>query len=281
MKWNLNNWKNSFEMRNVKIFIIMISIPLLHSCNNEKTSVIVNLELVKNESSIYENQIKISIQNLSDSNIYIANLSQNQNIIMLDESSTDITNDVTDKEIKYFEKHFSFSETINTDANINSLSDIQHILRLNAETTMYNIDSIRHNTKFNDYLNFVDSAYLYEMRNYLKAPVALNYCFPVEIKHNTESKELLESILKLKYSDIVLIPAKGTVYDYIPIDSLVVSGKKCNVFLRYINYNRSQINAEQLDSCYFEWNEKYLDKINGYSLFKGELKSNTIVINQQ
>ena len=62
MKWNLNNWKNSFEMRNVKIFIIMISIPLLHSCNNEKTSVIVNLELVKNESSIYENQIKISIQ---------------------------------------------------------------------------------------------------------------------------------------------------------------------------------------------------------------------------
>lgn len=266
-------------MRNIQILILMFSILLLHSCNEEKASITVNLELVKNESSIYENQIKISIKNLSNSNLYIANLSQNQNIIMLDESSTDISNDVTDKEIKYFEKHFSFSDTKNADTNINSLSHIQHILHLNAQTTMYNIDSIRHNTKINDYLNFVDSAYLYEMQNYLKAPVALNYCFPKGIKHNTESKELLEFIIKFKYSDIVLLPAKETVYDYIPIDSLVASGKKSKVFLRYINYNRSHINAEQLDSCYFEWNEKYLDKINGYSLFKGELKSNTIVIN--
>lgn len=269
--------KNSFVIRSVQIFILMISIPLLHSCNEEKTSVAVNLELVKNESS--ENQIKISIQNLSDSDLYIANLSQNQNIIILDESSTDITNDVTDKEIKYFEKHFSFSETKNAEANINSLSYIQHALHLNTDSAVYDNDYTRHSTKIKDYLNFVDSAYFYEMQNYLEAPVALNYCFPVEIKHNTESKKLLESIIKLKYSDIVLIPAKGIVYDYIPIDSLVASGKKCRVFLRYINYNRSQINAEQLDSCYFEWNEKYLDKINGYSLFKGELKSNTIVIN--
>lgn len=250
---------------------------LMYSCNNAETLVTINLELVKNNSSKYGNQIKISFQNHSNCNLYIANLSQYQNIIMLDESLTDITNVVTDMEWEYYKKHFS-DINIHDDTNsFNSLSQIQSFLHFYSDTSVFghNIDNIDHNIK-EEYLNFVDSACLYEIQDYSKA---LNCCMPMGIGHNSESKKLLESIIKYKYSNIVLIPAGKVVYDYITADSLVASGRKFRVLFRYINYNRFQIHTEQMDSCYFEWNEKYLENVNGYSLFKGELRSNTIVIN--
>lgn len=261
-----------------QLFVLLTFASLLHSCNNAETFVTVNLELVKNDSSKYGNQIKISFQNHSNCNLYIANLSQYQNIIMLDESLTDITDVANDNEWKYLKKHFSDIEKIPDDTNsFNSLSHIQSFLHYYSDTNFirYDFDNIDHYIK-DEYLNFVDSACLYEMQDSSNAPEC--DC-PMGISLNSESKKILETIIKYKYSNIVLIPAGKVVYDYIIADSLVASGKRCSVFLRYINYNRFQTNVEQLDSCDIVWNEKYIEKINGYNLYKGELRSNTIVIN--
>lgn len=250
-------------MKLTHILFIAILV-LLTACypQKEEINLILKLEqLKKDKCENFCHELKVSIFNPTEEPIMLPALSMGYSLFILDNEGKEyeFPGFSTQEEIPYYEEHIN---KIYKDSSV-SFYDGQFEVGYDS----LELFSRQHLSK--NHQIFVENATNNEMKEILRKHKLNNI--------NKDDSVYLSDLIKVKYISSALLNPKDSVYETFHINTMV--GKGYKVYFKYESLNRNDQNVEIYlndSKKTVEVRSDYPNKVNGYRLFEGVIRSDTI-----
>ncbi len=247
----------------VNIYFIVAFSCLFPSCapQTESVKLTVKLEqLKKNECENLCHKLKISIFNPTEDNFLLPALYIRSNLFVVDNEGREYQfSDLFSQELSYYSEH---ARPIYTDSSA-SFYDGQFEVGYDS----LELFSRQHLSK--NHQIFAENATNNEMKEILRKHKLNNI--------NKDDSVYLSDLIKVKYISSALLNPKDSVYETFHINTMV--GKGYKVYFKYESLNRNDQNVEIYlndSKKTVEVRSDYPNKVNGYRLFEGVIRSDTI-----
>jgi len=250
-------------MKRKYVFIIYL-IVIFFGCNDDKRQpdLSVSLEVLR-KTDCYKMcyQLKVAIINNTDKKVYIPIVHLTPYLFIIDSSGRNVTKEYLKEELEFFLEHVT-PRLINSE-----LVQFDSMVEMNYDT-----NQIHYKHKEGAFNTLIDEAVSQEMGRLTRNNI--------ELRNNIAGQEYLKDFFKSMYENVILLEPNSREYELLNINTLIKAGSKYKVFFRYRNANIPHLFEIKIPGSKekIKFKGELLEKVKGYSLFVGELASDTLII---
>lgn len=237
---------------------------LLVACHQkeDQLKVTVEIEPYRKENCVHMcHQLKVSINNHTEDSIYLPFTYLSIYLYVTDEKGQEYNYlDFASEESTYYQDHV---KPVFSDSSV-QVYDGPFLMEYDTVQLSYQQQYSKY------YESFVEKAANKELEEIMKEN-------NLNTTTSSDSVFCLEDWLKVKYSNVVLLGPKESIYEILNIDTMVGKGYKVSFRYEYFNKDEDPLHI-YLDEPKkaVEIRSDYPEKVNGYKLFEGVIESEIV-----